>query len=293
MPAFDIPLPLFHSGKVRDTYEIPEHPDLLLMVASDRLSTHNVVHESPVPGKGELLTALTLFWTFDVLRGFKTHLVAWGQEIYHYVPALDRSMKLHLRAFVVWRKRPEPIEFIYRRYLAGSLAEACKRGEDPYDLHLAADLPRMHRFDEPVFTPTEKSDADDPTSPAGVEREYPASSEVTSLAFESIEKHLASKDITLIDAKFEADGAVLVDEWGTGDCCRLAWTTYIVPGEDPPWLDKEDFRKEAMRMWDGGKKVPLRFSDEAIRRGISRYKEAFVAITDQHLFAFQRDHLET
>jgi phosphoribosylaminoimidazole-succinocarboxamide synthase len=61
-------LPLKHQGKVRDTFEIPGHPDLLLMVATDAVSTHNVAHVSLIPGKGQILTAMSVFWALGPLH---------------------------------------------------------------------------------------------------------------------------------------------------------------------------------------------------------------------------------
>ena len=134
MKQYVIPknLELWHSGKVRDTALIPGHPDLLLPVASDRLSTHNVVHESLVPGKGELLTAQMLFFAHKVFdASIKTHLVVWGKKIYDYLPEHDYDPRLHYRALVVRRVPVTDREFIYRDFLTGSLYKLYRQGIDP------------------------------------------------------------------------------------------------------------------------------------------------------------------
>lgn len=280
-------LPHWHSGKACDTYEIPHQPRLLLPVRSDRLSTHNIVHLSVVPGKGELLTALSVFWHRHGIA--PTHLVAAGAQLWKYLPSYKFAHELSYRGLVVQRRVPHPVEFIWRRHLTGSLEKALRLDNDPYGLNLARNLPKMHRFDKPIFTPTQKSVDDEPMLSADVLQKYPRASGLTYKAFIKMEQHLASVGITLMDAKFEADEEMLVDEFGTGDCCRMALTSKLREGEDPPWLDKEVFRVDAMRQWRGGPKVPLTFSDEVLKKGTQRYHEAFERITGQTLTDFQRN----
>jgi phosphoribosylaminoimidazole-succinocarboxamide synthase len=290
-------LPLLHSGKVRDTYEIPGHKDLLLMVASDRLSTHNIVHESLVPKKGEYLTALTVFWANTVLNGVDHHLVAKGREIYRYLrvahrPSGEYPDGFRFRAVVVRRRKVTPVEFIYRDYLCGSLWRLYQKGEDPYRLRLIPGLPLMHRFQETIFTPTQKSATDDPLPSRFVQKNAPAEVKVTTEVFNRGRAYLAERGITLIDFKAEASGKVLVDEWLNGDCCRMAWTKDLHAGVEPPFLDKEVFRQAAMRQWGKGPKVPLTFGEQTLRRGVKRYRDGFEAITGQSLSNFQRFELD-
>lgn len=271
-------LPLVRRGKVRDIYRVPGHPDLLLLVATDRLSTHNVVHDSIVPGKGAILTALTVFYAQELYRDLPTHLVAHGARIYDYVGDVDYP-DLERRALVVKESKVDPVEYIYRDYLAGSLAKAYERGEDPYGLMLPEGLRRMQRFPETVFTPTEKSETDPPLPYRTVLEQYPKSAELTRTAYERLSSYLRQRGIVLVDAKFEAGSAGLVDEWGTGDCCRMAYLRDMVDGKDPPFLDKEPFRAWAERMWGDGERVPLQFPDDVIIKGQERYENAFAAIT--------------
>jgi phosphoribosylaminoimidazole-succinocarboxamide synthase len=285
-----LPLPHFHSGKVRDLYEIPGHPDHLLMVASDRISTHNVTHRTLVPTKGALLTALTVFWAQKVLERFPTHLVAWGQAIFSALPR-DREYPADLahRAVVVRRLEVDPREFIWRNHLTGSLWEVYRHGKDPYG-PMPRKLPKMHRFDRPEFTPTRKSENDEPVRARYAKRQYPKSTRATEDAFIAIGAHLAERGITLLDGKFEAAGGVLADEWGTGDCCRMAWSKDVQEGVDPPWLDKENFRQAAMLAWAGGPKAPLDFDTQVVEEGVGAYHEAFEAITGKTLADFRLTH---
>lgn len=290
-----IPLPHFHSGKVRDTYEIPGFPSLLLMVASDRISTHNVVHQTEILGKGELLTALMLFWKFTVLGDFETHLLAYGREIYKYLPPGEYPDDLHLRAIIIGRRPVHQKEFIYRDYLVGSLWELYKEGKDPYKLRLPAGLTRMHRFEETIFTPTEKSEHDEPLSHIVVSIDFKEATRVTRAAYQAIKAYLLGRGIVLMDAKFEASGGCLVDEWGTGDCCRMATVADVAEsvkeGRDPRWLDKEEARQIALQKWKGGEKVPLSFTPYEVTRIAERYHEAFELITGVSLDQFQEQHL--
>jgi phosphoribosylaminoimidazole-succinocarboxamide synthase len=102
---------------------------------------------------------------------------------------------------------------------------------------------------------------------------------------------LGDRGITLIDGKFEAAGGVLADEWGTGDCCRMAWSRDVREGADPPWLDKENFRQAAMLAWAGGPKAPLDFDERVVENGVRAYHEAFEAITGGTLADFQKTYV--
>jgi phosphoribosylaminoimidazole-succinocarboxamide synthase len=286
-----MPLPHFHSGKVRDTYEIPDRPDLLLMVASDRISTHNVKHRSFVPSKGHLLNALTVFWTSHVFQGVPHHIHAFGLDIYSELPVAAYPTDLHMRGMVVRKTKPDPREFIWRNNLTGSLWGAYKVGRDEYDLGLEENLPKMHRFQPAIFTPTRKSENDEPLRSRFVRRQYPESTAHTGLLFERMTQYLHERGITLIDGKFEAAKGLIVDEWGTGDCCRFAWTKDVRTGMDPPWLDKENFRQAAIAAWNGGPKVPLEFEMSVVEEGVRKYHEAFEAITSMSLSQFQEHYL--
>ena len=139
-----------HQGKVRDTFAIPDHPGLLLVVATDRVSTHNVVHESAISHKGEALTALTVFWMAEQFVAINTHLIAWGRNIYNYLPAVagDYPADLHLRAIVVEKLEMFPVEFIFRSRMAGSLWKDYykKKLPNPYGLTLSTGLQLMAPF---------------------------------------------------------------------------------------------------------------------------------------------------
>lgn len=287
-------LPVVHVGKVRVTLAIPEKPELLLVVVTNRISTHNVVHKSPIPRKGMVLTAMTIYWLRDVLSDFSSHLVASGREIYRYLPKeLKQALpNLHHQAMVIQRLDMVPVEFILRRYLvgAGSLYREYQAGRDPYGLQLPPDLPVMYRFGNPVFTPTDKSETDDPLMANDVGICHGREFNLVKLAFQQGEDHLAEKGICLLDSKFEVgrvrvglSRAMIADEILTPDSSRFADLEQVREGADPPWLDKEFIRTEAIRLWGGEERVPLSFSSDVVARTAELYDHMLRRVTGHSL----------
>lgn len=285
-------LPLLYRGKGKDMYEIPGHPELLLQVCRDSLSTHNVVHLTDIPSKGALVAAQTLFMHLRVFDRIPCHIEEFGRDIYR---VLDGAYPkdLHHRAFVVRCAAKPDVEFIIRAFLAGSLAKALKDEErDPYGLGINHALPHMFRFPEPVFTPTEKSATDAPLLASDVRRRYPDETRLAFTAFRQAQDYLYHRGILLIDAKFELSDGMLIDDWLNGDCARLARRSQMREGEEPPFLDKEVFRQIAVRKWDGGTKVPLDFTEDEVEEGLKGYHEGFELVTGMTLPEFQAAYLD-
>jgi phosphoribosylaminoimidazole-succinocarboxamide synthase len=278
-----------HQGKVRDTFEIPGRPDLLLVVATDRVSTHNIVHGSLIPGKGQALTELTVFWMNniqDIDPDIDTHLYAHGDEIYSYIPRQDCPTDLHLRAVIVRRLIMIPFEFIFRSRMAGSLwKDFYQKGQpNPYGLVLPPGLRLMSPFGETVFTPTDKSEMDDPRDANEVMRMYPEAYRLALSVYEKGRKHAAERGIEIIDGKFEVGiddhgKVILADECLTPDSCRFVEASKIVVGNEPSLLDKQYLREEAELMWAGGKKTPVTFSPAVIEETMRRYSSIVQKLT--------------
>jgi phosphoribosylaminoimidazole-succinocarboxamide synthase len=287
-------LPFHSRGKGKDLYEIPGHPDLLLLVFRDSLSTHNVPHITEPARKGEIIAALTVFMHLMVLDGIPNHIEEFGRDIYNVLPRRGTyPANLHHRAFVVRRARKPEVEFIFRAFLMGSLARTLKEeGTDPYGLCLCRHLPLMYRFTEPMFTPTEKSETDAPLKAGDVCSRYPVETALALQAFLKGQAYLRTRGLELIDAKFEFSDGVLVDDWLNGDCARMARQSDVREGEEPPFLDKEVFRQIAIRAWDGGPHIPLVFTEEEVRQGMRGYYSGFELITDMTLQQFQETHLD-
>lgn len=281
-------LELLHAGKVRDTYAVPDYPDLLLMVASDRMSTHDVVHQTPFILKGEFLTAQTVFFATQILVDIPTHIVASGECIWKYLDRKKVPEAYEKRALIVRKLALPPIEFIFRRYLAGSLHRQLQKGTDPYGHGLEPELPLMHRFHQPLFTPTEKSATDDPLHAELVREEYEDAHFLVLHMFEQAEDYLATRGLVLIDTKAEATEFMLADEFLTGDCSRITAKEDVHEGVEPPFLDKEPVRKLAVQKWAGGPKVPLSFSFSDVATCMQAYHRGFERITDYSLADFQR-----
>jgi phosphoribosylaminoimidazole-succinocarboxamide synthase len=312
-PAAIATMPLLHQGKTRDTFwakwpsSSGRRPPRLI-VASDRISTHNVVHKSVIPFKGEVLTALTVYWLTHVLDHVRVphHLRAYGSDIFRFLSGKqgDYPNKLHHRAIVVLTLEMVAIEFIFRMYLTGSLwKDYYSKGlPNPYGIILPQGLPLMsmlHKnigFDAPLFTPTEKSETDEPLDSAGVRKTHSGATHLTRQVFNLGRRVLNSVGLEGVDSKFEVgyddDGILRVgDEVWTGDSSRIVALSDIKEGQDPKWRDKQLARDEAERIWAGGKKVPLEFSPEIIKQLSDTYLELFEQITGQSLANFQRQHL--
>lgn len=284
-----------HQGKVRDSFDIPGHAGLILQAASDRVSTHDVVHESLIEGKGYALTALTVFFMTQVLTDVSTHLVAYGKKIYDYLPK-DRIYPgdLHFRAVVVRKLNMIPLELVYRSRMAGSLwVKYYSKGlPNPYGIELPPGLQFMSPFERTLFTPTEKSATDDPVNSAKIIAQYGDAYCLALQTFETGRVYAATHGIDIIDGKFEvgldSDGRVtLGDECLTPDSCRFVRADGIVVGKEPEWLDKQYLRDEAAEMWAGEEKRPLRFSRQARRETERRYGEIVETLTGSTVMELQ------
>lgn len=293
-----IPLKQISVGKVRHLFAIPGNDEYLLMVASDRISTHDVVHTTEIPGKGENLTALTIFWKTQVFDGvIDTHIEAYGRDIYSYVD-VELPTNLHRRALIIRKVDVPQIEFVWRSYLTGSLYKAYAKGEDPYGIELPPRLAKMWRFPHHIFTPTVKGNlVDTPLNSLRVSQLHFDETRTTEKAYSLIGEYLSTKGIVLVDGKFEASGNVLVDEFGTGDCCRMAYRRDIERagtfGDEVAWLDKQVARDLAEHMWDEKTKYPLTFDDDQVKAISARYDEAFHAIVGLWLPDWQQQDIET
>ena len=290
-----IPFPRIHEGKVGESFDLPNSTDLLLMLRSDRLSTENVVHETEIPRKGEYITALSLFWLNTVLSDMDTHIVAYGNDIGNYLDLDGMPKGIQRRAFVVKKLSITPVEFVWRAAMTGSLWKSYQKGEDPHRLNLPAGMHKFEEFSDWLFTPTRKSKNDPPLLSERTALRFPEETALTRKVVIRMSEFLAFRGITLIDAKFEACGSKLGDEWGSGDCTRMAYTNDFwkaqITGKDPPSLDKEPARQIASRKWAGvAHKKPLTFSNSEVEAVEACYAGGFKAITAMTLDEFWESH---
>ena len=146
-------LPLLARGKVRDNYAVGE--DRILMIASDRLSAFDVVMGEPIPGKGELLTRMALFWFDRLGHVVPNHLTGEAPES---VVAPDEVAQVQGRAMLVKRLKPLPVEAVVRGYLAGSGWKEYQESQSVCGVALPAGLKNASKLPEPIFTPATKAE---------------------------------------------------------------------------------------------------------------------------------------
>ena len=242
-----------HHGKVRDSYELPGHPDLMLVVASDRCSIFDFVLPTFIDFKGEILNALNHFWTTTVLKDIcETDFVACGVGIDEYLPEhLQGNVDLQKRATVVKIMPAPEVEDIIRIHLTGSGWSSYLETGAVCGHRLPKGLKNGSKLPYPIYTPTTKAeeghdvhlDVDDVVARFGSLRERRAIQCALAIA-----EFAASCGVILADTKFEMSvdaggNLVLVDEKGTPDSSRYwgksAWEKAMREGKLPPPFDKQ------------------------------------------------------
>ena len=299
-----LPLPDRREGKVRDIYRIPGRsggerttPDRLLVVASDRVSAFDVVMPTPIPGKGRLLTSISLGW-FRFLR--KLALV--GDHLLSTdvgeIPGLsdDERRMLDGRIMVCRRAKVVPIECVARGYLAGSGWAEYQASGTVCGIALPKGLRQCDRLPQPIFTPATKAEQGHDEN-ISFERASalvggPLMQRLRTLTLEiyvAAAEYALERGVILADTKFEfgfalnAEGQpteelLLVDEVLTPDSSRYWPREQYQPGKDQPSFDKQYLRNYllelvAAKRWDKNPPGPA-IPDEVLRATIARYEEA-------------------
>ena len=285
-------LPLLARGKVRDNYAVGD--DRLLMVASDRLSAFDVVMGEPIPGKGELLTRMALFWFGRLAHVVPHHLTGDDPES---VVAADERAQVRGRSMLVKRLKPLPIEAVVRGYLAGSGWKEYQQSQSVCGVALPPGLVNAGKLPEPIFTPATKAEAgahDENISfeqaAALIGRELAERVRAVSIRLYSEAAAFAlTKGIVIADTKFEfgldADGTLtLMDEVLTPDSSRYWPVESYREGSNPPSYDKQFVRDwlEAARVdgrpWDKRAPAPALPAD-VVQRTAAKYREALERLT--------------
>jgi phosphoribosylaminoimidazole-succinocarboxamide synthase len=275
-------LPLLASGKVREIYDMG---DELLIVASDRISTYDVVHPTPIPDKGAVLTGLSTFWferTKDIVAN---HVVS----VTDGVPAETRG-----RGMVVRKLKMLPVECVVRGYITGSGWKDYQATGAVSGIELPAGLRESDRLPEPLFTPSTKAEVghDEAIDFEGAveligDRELAQRVRDVSLAlYEHAADHARANGIILADTKFElgldADGQLTIgDEICTPDSSRFWPADSYEPGRGQPSFDKQFVRDWASGTgWDRNPPAPA-IPDDVVARTREKYVEAYERITGQ------------
>lgn len=285
-------LELTHSGKVRDVYDAG--PDHLLLVASDRLSAFDVVMVEPIPDKGRVLTAMSVFW-FDLLAEVTpNHLVT--AEVSGFPAAAGDIGDLAGRAMLVRRADMLPIECIVRGYLSGSAWKEYRATGTMHGAPLPTGLQESDRLPEAVFTPSTKAPLGEKDENISFEAACAlvgpavakAAREISLAAYRRGAEWAADRGILIADTKFELgfiDGELaLCDEVLTPDSSRFWPAEEWKPGSTPPSFDKQPLRDwlEATG-WDK-KPPPPALPPDVVAATRARYVAAYERITG-HGFA--------
>lgn len=278
-------LNLVHRGKVRDMYEIPGHDDKLLMVASDRISAYDVVMNEPIPGKGEILTQLSLFW-FDLLGDIvQNHLITADVEQYPDACAPYADV-LRGRSMLVKKTQPLTIECIVRGYISGSFWSAYKKSNIVCGFNLPEGMQESDKFPEPLFTPSTKAELGDHDENISIEqmREIVGTEMADKIAsiclnlYTTAADYALSKGIIIADTKFElgmlGDELILIDEVLTPDSSRFWPLDEYEPGKGQPSFDKQFLRDYLSSLdWDKNPPAP-KLPAEIMEKTSARYQQA-------------------
>jgi phosphoribosylaminoimidazole-succinocarboxamide synthase len=276
-------LPLLASGKVREMYDLQ---DAILMVASDRISTYDVVHPTPIPDKGKVLTGLSVFWfrrTVDIVPN-------------HYVSSTDGVPdEVRGRALNVRRLEMLPLECVVRGYLSGSGWKDYERTGAVCGVGLPKGLLESAQLPEPIFTPATKAEVGDHDENVDLERAAEIVGDraiVERLRAVSIDlyrhaaDHARSRGIILADTKFEfgwdANGVLtLGDEVLTPDSSRFWPADEYEPGRPQPSFDKQYVRDWAAGSgWDKTPPAPA-IPDDVVARTREKYVQAYERIAGE------------
>jgi len=286
-------LPLLARGKVRDNYAVGD--DRILMVASDRLSAFDVVLPDPIPGKGEILTRMALFW-FDKLKDLvPNHLT--GEDPVSVV-APDEAQQVRGRSMLVKRLKPLPVEAVVRGYLAGSGWKEYEHDGRVCGIVLPPGLKLAGRLPAPIFTPATKAEAGEHDENISFEQMVQKIGadlatrvrDVSIALYQAAAAHAWSRGIIIADTKFEfgldaAGRLTLMDEVLTPDSSRFWSRATYVEGQNPPSLDKQAIRDwlEAAQV-DGqpwNKRAPApRLPADVAAASAARYADACRQLTE-------------
>ena len=289
-------LPLLARGKVRDNYAVGD--DRILMVASDRLSSFDVIMGEPIPGKGVLLTQMALFW-FDKLGHIcPNHLTGEAPES---VVTPAELPQVTGRSMLVKRLKPILVEAVVRGYLAGSGWQEYQASQSVCGVPLPAGLTNAAKLPEPIYTPAAKAEMGDHDENITFERTVEMVGEelatrIRDLSIQIYKEAAAialTKGMIIADTKFEFgltdDGElVLMDEVLTPDSSRYwpveGYADALASGANPPSYDKQfvrDWLEQAKvngKAWDKTAPAP-RLPQEVITKTAAKYREALDRLT--------------
>jgi phosphoribosylaminoimidazole-succinocarboxamide synthase len=292
--------PHLASGKVRDLYQVDD--ETLLLVASDRISAYDHVLDTPIPDKGRVLTALSVFW-FGLLGsrpGTSSSDRGAPPLAHHLVAARDERIPEEVagRALLVRRLEMIPVECVARGYLAGSGTVDYRRDGAVCGVELPAGLTEASMLPEPIFTPATKAEAGEHDENVSFEQVAEqigsdlagALRDLTLSIYATGAAYAASRGIILADTKLEfgvdrSGALVLGDEVLTPDSSRFWPADGYEPGRAQPSFDKQyvrDWLTSPESGWDRhGDAPPPPLPEAVVEATRARYVEAYTRLTGQ------------
>ena len=280
-------LKFLHRGKVRDIYAVGD--DKLLVIQSDRLSAFDVILPDPIPGKGEVLTAMSDYWFKKLGHVIPNHLTGIAPDT---VVAPDERSQVAGRAMVVRKFKPLMIEAVVRGYLIGSGWKDYQKTGMVCGIKLPPGLKEAQKLPEVIFTPATKA-------PAGQHDENISYEEAAKIVgadlaaqvkkisiqlYSEAADYARSKGIIIADTKFEfgvdASGKLfLIDEILTPDSSRFWPAAEYRTGISPPSFDKQIVRNWLeTQPWDKKHPAP-RLPAEVLANTSAKYREVLRLLT--------------
>jgi phosphoribosylaminoimidazole-succinocarboxamide synthase len=282
----DLPgIAFLRRGKVRDIYDLG---DSLLMIASDRISAFDVVLPNGIPGKGKLLTRISIYWFRQMEDIIKNHLISTKVEDYPS-ECLQYRDQLEDRSMVVKKAEQLPVECIVRGYLSGSGWKEYQKSGSVCGIKLPPGLKESSRLEYPIFTPSTKADEGHDVNISFEETENIVGKQTAErLRDISLKIYLKARDIAekkgiiIADTKFEFgiydNDLILIDEILTPDSSRFWSAASYEPGKGQDSYDKQIIRDYLLTLdWDQTYPGPV-LPDHIVEKAIDRYKEIFEII---------------
>jgi phosphoribosylaminoimidazole-succinocarboxamide synthase len=276
-------LKFLHRGKVRDLYEVDA--DHLLIVQTDRLSAFDVILPTPIPGKGEVLTAVSNFWFSKLGNVIPNHLSGIDPE--SVVKTEAEKAQVRGRAFVTKKLKPLPIEAIVRGYLVGSGWKDYKKTGAVCGIQLPAGLQEAQKLPEPLFTPSTKAavgEHDENISFEEAKKLLGADmaeqvKRATLALYTQAADYALTRGIIIADTKFEfgtdSTGKLyLIDEALTPDSSRFWPADQYKVGSNPPSFDKQ-FVRDWLEASGWNKQPPApQIPADVLQKTADKYSEA-------------------
>ena len=281
-------LPLLHSGKVRDIYDIDENH--MLIVTTDRISAFDVIMPTPVPGKGIILNQVTQFWMDKLSHIIPNQMCDLRLE--DVLPDETERAEVADHAMIVKKLKALPVEAIVRGYIIGSGWKDYQSSGTVCGIELPANLQLADRLPEPIYTPSTKAAVGahdeniDYTQSKDLLGEDIARQvrDVSLQLYKEAADYALQRGIIIADTKFEwgwdGDELILIDEVLTPDSSRFWPEESYEPGTSPPSYDKQ-FVRDYLETLDWDKRPPgPELPQDIIDRTAAKYREAESRLTD-------------